>query len=63
MKLKKELVVSTVKGHIELNQYFFILKMLSAVYICCFYSNALQNAFAMEANTINPDQTAPKGAV
>ena len=37
--------------------------MLSAYYICCIYSNALQNTFVMEANTMNPDQTAPKGAV
>ena len=27
------------------------------------YSNALQTNFIIEANTMNPDQTAPKGAV
>ena len=27
------------------------------------YSNALSNTFTREANTMNPDQTAPKGAV
>ena len=34
--------------------------MLSAYYVCCIYSNALKNIFAMVANTMNPDQTAPK---
>ena len=37
----------------------FPLKMWSAYYICCMYSNALQNTFTMEANTMNPEQTAP----
>ena len=41
-------------------QYFFVLKMLSAYYICCIYLNALETTFIMEANTINPDQTAPR---
>ena len=36
---------------------------LSAYYICCVYSNALQTNSITEANTMNPDQTAPKGAV
>ena len=27
--------------------------------VCCIYSNAPQNTFTMEANTMNPDQTAP----
>ena len=35
--------------------------MLSAFYICCIYSSALQTSFFMEANTKNPDQTAPLG--
>ena len=30
--------------------------MLSANYICCMYSNALQNTFSMEANTTSPAQ-------
>ena len=33
--------------------------MLSAYYIYCIYSNALQTAFIMEASSMNPDQTAP----
>ena len=41
----------------------FVKKILSAYYFCCVNSNALQNTFSMEANTMNPDQTAPKGAV
>ena len=43
-------------------QYIFVLKISSAYYVCCMNSNALQNIFAMEANTMNPDQTVPKGA-
>ena len=39
----------------------FVLKMLFAYYICCIiFSKALQNTFAMEANFMNPDKTAPK---
>ena len=39
-------------------------KMLSAYYVCCIiYSNALQTNFIVGANTMRPDQTAPKGAV
>ena len=41
----------------------FVLKMLSAYCVCCIYSNALQNTITTEANTTNPDQTAPTGAV
>ena len=36
------------------------MKMLSAYYICCIYLTALQNNFIIDANTINPDQTATK---
>ena len=39
-----------------------ILKMSSAYYICCIYSNAPQNISTLEADTINPAQTAPRGA-
>ena len=35
--------------------------MTSAYYICGIYSNALQTYFLMEANTMKPDQTVPKG--
>ena len=38
---------------------FFCPKMA----ICLIYSNAIKTNFIMEANTMNPDQTAPKGAV
>ena len=37
-----------------------VLKMFSAYYVCCIYSNAFQNTFTMAANTMNPDQTASK---
>ena len=40
----------------------FVLKMLSAFYFCC-YSSVLQIVrldFFMEANNMNPDQTAPR---
>ena len=31
--------------------------------VCCIYSNVFQNTITMEAITMNPDQTAPKGLV
>ena len=34
--------------------------MSAAYYVCCIYSNDLLTNFVMEANTMNPDQTAPK---
>ena len=37
--------------------------MLYAYNICCIYSNAFQNIFTMDKNTMNPNQNAPKGAV
>ena len=37
--------------------------MLSAYYVCCIFSNEIQNTFTLEANTMNPDKAAPKGAV
>ena len=40
----------------------FVQNMLS-YYICCIYSNVLKTNFLMEVNTMNTDQTAPKGAV
>ena len=40
----------------------FVLKM-SAFYVCCIYSSALQARFFMKENNMNPDQTAPLGAV
>ena len=36
-------------------------EMLSAFYVCCIHSDAFQNTFIMEANTMDPDL--PKGAV
>ena len=38
---------------------FLILKILSAYYACCNYSNTLQTSLIMETNAMNPDQTAP----
>ena len=38
-------------------QVIFDPKMFSALCVCYIYSNALQTAFIMEANTMNPDQT------
>ena len=35
----------------------------SPVMSTAYYSTALQTNFIMEANTMNPDQTAPMGAV
>ena len=40
---------------------FKLIKM-SAYYTCCIYSNALQIIFIMNANTMNPDQTASMGS-
>ena len=39
--------------------FFVVLKMLSAYCTCCMYLNALKTNMIMEANTMNPDQTAP----
>ena len=36
----------------------FVLKMLSAYYVCCIYSIALQKTFTMEINAMSPDLTA-----
>ena len=33
--------------------------VLSAYFVCCLYPYVLQSTFTMEANTMNPDQTAP----
>ena len=44
------------------NVFFFILNFVSLSRLLHILS-ALQNAFTMEANTMNTDQTAPKGAV
>ena len=35
------------------------LKMLTAFYLCCIYSDTLQNIETMKANIMNNDQTAP----
>ena len=32
-------------------------------YTCCIYSTALQTNFIMGANTMNPNQTVPTGAI
>ena len=37
---------------------YFVLKILSAYYVCRIFSKALQNIFTIEANTIDPYQTA-----
>ena len=42
---------------------FFLLSELFAYLVCCIYSIAQLNTFNMKANTMNSDQTAPKGAV
>ena len=41
----------------------FVIKMLSAYYVCCICSNAPQKTFTMEARSMNPDQTVPKETV
>ena len=38
--------------------HFFVMKMQSACYVCCIYSNALRKLFSVEAKNMNPDQTA-----
>ena len=42
---------------------FFVLKMLLVFYVYFVYSNELRSTFTIEASLMNPDQTAPKGAV
>ena len=36
---------------------------MSAYFVCCTYSKFTPDYFTKEANTMNPDQTAPKGAL
>ena len=38
---------------------FLVLKMLSAFYVCCIFSNALQTHFFLEANNIYHDHLGP----
>ena len=42
---------------------FFVLEILSAFYACYISSVHFRLGFFMEANAMNPDQTAPKRAV
>ena len=43
------------------NEHFsMIFRQLSAFYVCCIYSSALQTRFLMEANNMKPDQTVPR---
>ena len=59
-------VTATVGAGVDLNAYillFFCPEMLSAFYVCCIYSDSLETNFITRVNTMNPDQTAPKGAV
>ena len=37
------------------HKYILVLKIMSAAY----FSNEFETTFIMEANTMNPDQTAP----
>ena len=62
-RLITKLIYDTVNPLNHEPAIIFVQKMLSAYYICSIYSNALQANFIMDANTMNPDQTAPKGAV
>ena len=43
--------------------FCFYPEMSSACYVYFIYTNALSTNFITEANTMNPDQTAPLGAV
>ena len=42
--------------------HYIFLKMLSAFNVCSIDSSALQTRFFMNANTMDPEQTDPKGA-
>ena len=39
------------------------LKMLSAEVVCCKYLPIITDELSIEANSVDPDQTAPIGAV
>ena len=39
------------------------LKMLSADVVCCKYLPSIANKLSIEANRVDPEQTAPIGAV
>ena len=49
--------LKTRQVHLSFYNHLFFL------FLICVYSNALQTNFITEANTMNPDQTAPLGAV
>ena len=58
--------LSYIKNILSLNHYLaniFVLKLMPAYYVSCVYSNSHQNTFTMGENSMNTDQTAPKGAV
>ena len=58
----KSLVHSLRSGYYHLScQYIFVIKMSSADYICI-YTDALKKIISVEANTMNPDQTASFGS-
>ena len=45
-----------------LPMFYFVQNRSSACHVRCTISNAPQNSYTMEANTMSPDQTAPMGA-
>ena len=61
-KLSADDKSTTSKKGVNLPKYF-AWEMSSAHYACCIYSNALQSNFIIDANTMNPDQTAHKSLV
>ena len=48
---------------LTLSLTIFLVQQMSAYLVCCIYSYVLQDTFTLVANTMNPDQAAPKGAV
>ena len=46
----------------DLPAIFLFWKCHLFYYVCCINLDALKTTFIMEANTVNPDQSAPKGA-
>ena len=53
--LSAVIVIGTLRVNLYSATIIFVLKMLSAIYVCSIYSSALQASLFMEAKTISPD--------
>ena len=67
MESNKHIIINTkLRSYNSYHANVFVLKMMSSYFILVLhkiYLYAFQTTLIMEANTLNPDQTAPLGAV